>query len=30
MITSWLFLKARVAAEMADVKGKTSRRGGDP
>jgi len=29
-ITSWLFLKARVAAEMADVKGITNRRDGDP
>ena len=30
MITSWLFLKARVAAEMADIKGMTNRRDGDP
>ena len=30
MVTSGLFFKVRVAAEMADVKGKTSRRDGDP
>jgi len=30
MITSWLFLKTHVATEMADVKGMTNRRDGDP